>query len=301
MTSSKLVKSTCPETTAGSTPENVVDSNKMADVLPEGNDQRSEKRVLSEEIRLSASPRDLTPPNTSCCPRGIGKKRKCDQLPMSTKGDGITQAQAHITVGTQAHIKVGKHKDLQDEEASVGASKKLRTMQVHAEDKTSVSTSGTVPLSAVDVVDPQDEEASVGASKKLRTMQVHAEDKTSVSTSGTVPLSAVDVVDPQDEEASVGASKKQCTMQVHAEDKTSVSTSGTVPLSAVDVVSSTFETKKSDVEEALHGMQLVKAKNVHAAITYSELGGPSKESHQPAHRNNEVIGNGFILWQNGII
>ena len=259
MTSSKLVKSTCPETTAGSTPENIVDSNKMADVLPEGNDQRSEKRVLSEEIRLSASPRDLTPPNTSCCPRGIGKKRKCDQLPMSTKGDGITQAQAHITVGTQAHIKVGKHKD------------------------------------------PQDEEASVGASKKLRTMQVHAEDKTSVSTSGTVPLSVVDVVDPQDEEASVGASKKQCTMQVHAEDKTSVSTSGTVPLSVVDVVSSTFETKKSNVEEALHGMQLVKAKNVHAAITYSELGGPSKESHQPAHRNNEVIGNGFILWQNGII
>ena len=139
MTSGKLERSTCLKTTAGSTRENIVDSNKMADILPEGNDQQSEKRVLSEEIRLSASPRHLTLPNTSWCPQGIGKKRKCDQLPGSMKGDEITQALAHISVGTQAHYTVGKHKEPQDKEASAGSIKKLRTMQVHAEDKASVS------------------------------------------------------------------------------------------------------------------------------------------------------------------
>ena len=111
----------------------------MADVVTEGNDQWSERRVLSEEIRPSASPRHKTPPNTCCCLQGIGKKRKCDQLPVSTKGDGITQALAHISVGTQVHFTVGKHKAPQEKEASAGSIKKLRTMQVHVEDKASVS------------------------------------------------------------------------------------------------------------------------------------------------------------------
>ena len=78
------------------------------------------RRVLSDEIRPSASPKHLTPPNTSCCPQGIGKKRKCDQLPGSMRGDGITQAQTHITVGAQAHITMSKLKDHQNEEASGG-------------------------------------------------------------------------------------------------------------------------------------------------------------------------------------
>eukprot|EP00731_Ephydatia_muelleri_P017219 Em0010g317a len=69
----------------------------------------------------------------------LARREKCDQLPVSMKGDGITQALAHISVGTQAHFTVGKHKAPQDKEASAGSIKKLCTMQVHAEDKASVS------------------------------------------------------------------------------------------------------------------------------------------------------------------
>eukprot|EP00731_Ephydatia_muelleri_P038796 Em0914g1a len=49
MTSVKLRKSTCPETTAGSTPENIVDSKKMADVVTKGNDQWEELEHMWEE------------------------------------------------------------------------------------------------------------------------------------------------------------------------------------------------------------------------------------------------------------
>lgn len=149
MTSCKLGKSNCPETCADGTLEGVVGSSKMAEsVVTEGNDRRSENRVPSGDIRPLGH---LNPPSTSCSrPPVIVDKRKRDQLPGSVKGEGITQA--------QTHIKVGKHKEHQDEEgAFVGnAVKKFCTMQVHPEDKDKASMSkvypsGTVPSTVANI------------------------------------------------------------------------------------------------------------------------------------------------------
>eukprot|EP00731_Ephydatia_muelleri_P017215 Em0010g313a len=74
MTSVKLRKSTCPETTAGSTPENIVDSKKMADVVTKGNDQWEELEHMWEE---GVSLEELKEKRDQFAEKLINLRRKC--------------------------------------------------------------------------------------------------------------------------------------------------------------------------------------------------------------------------------